>query len=363
METIDTPIEIVFSFDATGSMTPCLDQVRKHVENVLAPLFKEMPNLRIGLAATGDYIDLRYGGYTVKWQPLTNNLYDLTQFVRKVPNAGGGGDGGECYELMLKQARELNWSLNSKKILVLIGDDIPHVPGFRGSTENLNWRDETKKLTDLGISIYTVECLYQRYPTSWFYEELASRGGGYHLMLDQFTDIVNMILAIVHKQTSDERLIKFEEELYSTNRMNRALNTTISTLTGQPRDAKGRFISTKNAGLVPVQNGRFQILEVDHDADIKGFVENNNLPFKKGRGFYSLIRSELVQENKEVILQDKMTGDLFTGDYARNLIGVPTGTRGNAKPTAIVDYNVFIQSTSINRKLKAGTKFLYEVQI
>ena len=119
-----------------------------------------------------------------------------------------------------------------------------------------------------------------------------------------------------------------------------------------------------SAGLKAVEPGRFQIFDVLEDCAIKQFAEAMGATFKKGRGFYEFTKSVKVQDYKEVILEHKRSGDLFTGTQAREMIDLPYGTAGRIKPTStnLRDYNVFIQSTSVNRKLIQGTRFLYEVE-
>jgi hypothetical protein len=43
-----------------------------------------------------------------------------------------------------------------------------------------------------------------------------------------------------------------------------------------------------------------------------------------GRGFYEFTKPETVQKYKEIILMDK-NGDMFEGDYARELLNLPKG--------------------------------------
>src|SRR5690348_7510163 len=95
------PVQIVFWFDTTGSMYPCLGQVRKNVSNVLASLFKEMPRLEIGIGANGDYCDARSTYVTTK-KDFTTKLDELVHFAQNV-SATGGGDYEECYELVLNE--------------------------------------------------------------------------------------------------------------------------------------------------------------------------------------------------------------------------------------------------------------------
>jgi hypothetical protein len=129
----------------------------------------------------------------------------------------------------------------------------------------------------------------------------------------------------------------------------------------------GRNIKVKESprGLVPVPAGRFQVLFIDEGGDKEGiskFVKKQGLSFKEGCGFYEFMKPEMIQEKKEVVLVDNVTGDMFSGDKAREMIGLPYGMRRKIKPAAIVGYTVFVQSTSWNRKLIPGTRFLYEVE-
>ena len=47
------PIDIVFSFDTTGSMYPCLGEVRKNIQKLIKRLFKDIPDIRISVVAHG----------------------------------------------------------------------------------------------------------------------------------------------------------------------------------------------------------------------------------------------------------------------------------------------------------------------
>jgi hypothetical protein len=73
------------------------------------------------------------------------------------------------------------------------------------------------------------------------------------------------------------------------------------------------------------------------------------------------MKTETIQGHKEIVLMDKATGDLFTGEDARDMLGLPRDSTARIKPAALDKYVVFVQSTSYNRKLVGGTRFLYEV--
>jgi len=265
----------------------------------------------------------------------------------------GGGDAPECYELVLHDAQALHWSSRATKALVLIGDDVPHPPAH--NPQKLNWRTEVERLTEMGVSVYGVQALNRGHATK-FYQELAEKSGGFHVNLDQFAYITDMVLAVCYKQASDEQLQHYEQEVVTQGRMNRGLNRIFSTMLRRP--AATQFAE---ADLHAVPPGRFQVLEVDRDVPIKQFVQDNGLTFKTGRGFYEFTKTETIQGYKEIILMDRAAGDFFEGEKARELLGLPSGENARIRPTSLEKYVVFVQSTSANRKLMKATRFLYEV--
>jgi hypothetical protein len=86
-------IEIVFSFDTTGSMYPCLTQVRRKLNNTIARLLNEIPGIRIGIIAHGDYCDAG-STYVTKHFDLSGDVKQICNFVETV-EATGGGDAPE----------------------------------------------------------------------------------------------------------------------------------------------------------------------------------------------------------------------------------------------------------------------------
>ena len=138
--------------------------------------------------------------------------------------------------------------------------------------------------------------------------------------------------------------------------MNRSLHALFDTLAG--RDVS-TYKETSSCDLVPVSPSRFQILDVDERIDIKTFVQRNSLIFRTGRGFYEFTKPEKITEKKEVVLVDKVSGDMYTGLEACRMIGA--GGSGKIKPNDLEKWRVFVQSTSYNRVLMPDTGFLYEV--
>lgn len=94
---------------------------------------------------------------------------------------------------------------------------------------------------------------------------------------------------------------------------------------------------------------------------IRDFVEHKlGGPMKKGGAFYQLVKVEAeIQPSKLIIIRDKSTGVVYAGDAARDMLGLPRNNKARVRPTDLGNYDVFIQSTSVNRKLPVGTQVLY----
>lgn len=349
-------VDVVVSFDTTGSMYPCLTQVRRRVNEMVDRLFREIPNLRVGIIAHGDYCD-RHSTYVTKSLELTSDRNRLYRFVSDVP-ATHGGDTPECYELVLHEARSFNWGPDTKT-LVVIGDDVPHPPHYPDNKDRLDWRNEIELLLKMGVNVYGVQALNRSHAMS-FYQEIAQRTGGFHLTLDQFSNIVELVMAICYRQASPENLSQWEREVERSGHMNRSLDEAFGILSGR-HTPSSRF--RKSRDLKAVLPGRFQVMNVDTDQSIRNFVEDNGLTFKKGRGFYQLTKTETIQDYKEVVLRENATGDLYSGEKARELLGLPRTGSTRTRPVVPSGYTAFVQSTSVNRKLIDGTEFLYEVDL
>ena len=347
--------ELVISFDTTGSMYPCLAEVRRHIDNTAKRLFAAIPDLRIGIIAHGDYCDSYI--YVTKHLALTSDPNAVSYFVKNVERTGGG-DSPECYELVLHEAATLiDWTPGSKRILMMIGDDVPHPPAH--NPKRLDWRKEVDSLTAKGVLVHSVQALNRHHATS-FYKEMASKTGGFHLNLSQINEATEMLLAVAYQQVSPEALQTYEAEVVSKKKMTRSMADIFAKLSHRD-PATGRFRKVDASAVVA---GRFQQIHVSEDTPIKTLVEANGLLFKPGQGFYEFTKRETIQKNKEIVIMEVDSGDMYQGDAARDVLGLPHGTSIDLSPkNASFDrnkYKVFVQSTSNNRKLIANTTFLYE---
>lgn len=137
--------------------------------------------------------------------------------------------------------------------------------------------------------------------------------------------------------------------------------------TGQTRTAK--FFTDASA----VTDKTLQRSLVDVSSEVKlltvGPADNNVIrPFikdklgielKNGSAFYQLIKTETVQPQKDILIRVKKNGAVYHGAAARDLIGLPHAGNIRVAPGNHGDYDIYVQSTSVNRVLPVGSLVAY----
>lgn len=120
----------------------------------------------------------------------------------------------------------------------------------------------------------------------------------------------------------------------------------------------GKVNARNVSKVLDKHSGKHSVLQVNRDSMISAFVEQSTgRGYQMGSAYYQLTKSEKVQATKRVALVSKKNGDVFTGDSARDLLGLPDHEVKIA-PANHPEFNIFIQSTSVNRKLLSGTSVL-----
>jgi hypothetical protein len=102
-----------------------------------------------------------------------------------------------------------------------------------------------------------------------------------------------------------------------------------------------------------------QFFDIKKTSPIREFVEHKVGTYRVGTAFYQLNKPEKVQGNKKFVIRDRVTGKVYTGEEARDLMGLPKGGEIKLYPGKHGAFDVFIQSTSTNRKLVPYTELLY----
>jgi hypothetical protein len=98
---------------------------------------------------------------------------------------------------------------------------------------------------------------------------------------------------------------------------------------------------------------------VREGASIKEVSTHYTGKYVRGTCFYQLMKRESrVQDYKIICVQEKATRNIYSGRAARDLLGLPhIGTIAVA-PGDHGNYEIFIQSTAVNRKIPLNSKVL-----
>jgi hypothetical protein len=117
----------------------------------------------------------------------------------------------------------------------------------------------------------------------------------------------------------------------------------------------------KAAGLKPVTA---VCLAVSEAQPIREFVESRGYAYVIGQAFYQLTKPEVIQPGKLIAVRHRLSGRVYTGPDARSVLGLP-GHEVRVAPAGAApgsyghaEYDIFVQSTSVNRKLVPGTTLL-----
>lgn len=100
--------------------------------------------------------------------------------------------------------------------------------------------------------------------------------------------------------------------------------------------------------------------DVHEGIEIRDFILKKRSQYLKGAAFYQLTKTESrIAETKLVCVRDRNTGKIYGGQQARTMVGLPQYGNARLHPGDHKNYDIFIQSESVNRKLVKGTGLLY----
>lgn len=353
-------LDLVISFDDTGSMSSVRKQVRMKIAKLVNDIFMENLDLQVGIIIHNDYCDRD----TIQMMDLTSDRDEIVKFVNRSSSCGGG-DSDECYELVLNHFHsKFKWR-DGKRIAILIGDANPHPVGYScgGHRNTLDWRKEAATCAENGVNVYSVHALGNSRSRP-FYEGVAQLSNGVKITLDQFAHINEYISAIVYGENDQLENYENSNPVFKTNTSFKNMFNKLKAKFGGVIDESP---TVSFGGATGVSLSKFQVMEVAENCSIKDFVNMSGARFQVGKGYYELTKSELVQKHKEVIMQHKTTGEVIGDTHkCREMLGLPYGVEGKISPRGMKvakEYDIFIQSTSYTRKLIGGTRFLYEMEM
>lgn len=92
---------------------------------------------------------------------------------------------------------------------------------------------------------------------------------------------------------------------------------------------------------------------------VRDYCESTFGAYQLGKAFYQLSKTEKVQQQKQLAIMELVSGKIYSGNAARSLLGLPYTGEIRLSPGSYGNYKIFVQSTSVNRKLVKNTEVLY----
>jgi DNA-directed RNA polymerase subunit RPC12/RpoP len=189
-------LDLVITFDSTGSMGGEIAQVKKQIERIGSALIQLIPKTRISICTYRDEGD----DFVVRGIPLTNELGPIIQFLDTIA-ADGGGDEPEAVHAGLEWSIDENqFRRQAKKIILLFGDAPPHQAK---RTRCLQLASEFRRS---GGVMSTVTCR-NKLPLDMF-AEIAELGGGEAFLTRDERQIVTQLVVLVFGSQHRDKVVE-----------------------------------------------------------------------------------------------------------------------------------------------------------
>ena len=145
------PVDIVFVFDTTGSMSEEIEGVKNTSITFANKLRDSNRDFRLGLVAFGDEIrEVRNRDDT-----LTADAEEFKGWIGRLW-ADGGGDEPEISLDAVKRATQMKYRDGTQKVLILITDAPPHQKGDGTPFSQVVPEELVGQLRDQGFTVYAV---------------------------------------------------------------------------------------------------------------------------------------------------------------------------------------------------------------
>jgi len=154
-------------------------------------------------------------------------------------------------------------------------------------------------------------------------------------------------------QANDQALADFYTGTASGTKSSKTFYTSVANITEA---------DVQKLGDISAEVQLFPVSKTEEGEQIRDFVEHrlNGTAMLKGAAFYQLVKTEdKIQDYKLIAIRDKESGQIFCGPEARDLIGLPRYGDARVRPDTNGKWQVFVQSTSVNRKVNGGTQIMY----
>ena len=143
--------DVVFVLDRTSSMMDDLEETKKNVEIIINKLGR-LEHVRVSVTTYGDKNSDGKNWY--RSLPLTNNFDMVKDFVKDIDLLDGGDYPESANDAIFKMIKELNWHLESNKLVIVLGDAPSHIKPF--SSIEIEDVVELCKVKNILINFYPI---------------------------------------------------------------------------------------------------------------------------------------------------------------------------------------------------------------
>ncbi len=216
-------LDLVFLVDATESMDPYIDEVKRRLLELVdalraAPLCR---SLRLGLVSYRDHPP-QERSYVSHVIGLTRDVEQIRQAASQL-EASGGGDGPEAVTDGLYDVVRLGWRPDAARAVVWFGDAPPHGvepggDGFPGGCPcGHHWYAQAESCREMGIAVYAIGCLptLRRFVgAEGVFRSVARASRGMFLPLREAGLLVPLIAGAAESELDKQRLDEHVADLW-----------------------------------------------------------------------------------------------------------------------------------------------------
>jgi len=152
---IDQDLYTIIAFDTTGSMSDCIDAVRKNIREISHELLEQEDSVQIMLGGVGEYCDIPY---TLQLKDFRKDPKSLERDIEEIRNTPGGGACQVSLELLFRELNNRYVQKDKNYALVVFTDQIAHGQDNGEKRPRADYKLELEKLKENLGAFYIVNC-------------------------------------------------------------------------------------------------------------------------------------------------------------------------------------------------------------
>jgi len=117
----DNSFRVVFAFDTTDSMSPCIDKVTDSIENITKELLIKEPEIYMMVAGVGEYRE-----YPLQMKSYTKDIKTLKRNIKAIRHPTDGWPAAQVSLELLFQKLNKEYISGNNNALVVVTDQIAH---------------------------------------------------------------------------------------------------------------------------------------------------------------------------------------------------------------------------------------------